>query len=140
MPALLASLAAWAGKHWKWLAVGAAAIAVFIGFQIVQAQRDEWIKREEAARVQRDQIKAQLGVSNASVNALQGKIDEQNSAIEQLGADSDARLLEGRKLILDEVRKGVAASQAAASLSKSPKTGGDQSKTSDAVMAARSLL
>ena len=140
MPALLASLAAWAGKHWKWLAIGCAAIAVFIGFQIVQHEAAQWRAKEEAARIQRDQIKAQLGVSNASVNALQGKLDEQNSAIEQLGAESDARLLEGRKLILDEVRKGVAASQAAASLSKSPKTGGDQSKTSDAVMAARSLL
>lgn len=133
-------VAAFVAKHWKWFAAGAFIMAVFIGFRIVETQRDEWIAKEEAARVQRDQIKAQLAVSNASVGALQGKVDEQNAAITQLGADSEARLLEGRALILGEVRKGAAAIQAASKLASAPKTGGDQSKTSDALLAMRNNL
>lgn len=127
-------------RKWKWFAAGALVIAVVVGFKIVEAQRDEWQRKEEAARIQRDQIQAQLRVSNASVGALQSQVDQQNGAISQLGKESEARLLEGRALILGEVRKGAAASAAAVKLSQNPQKGGDQSKTSDAVLAMRGDL
>lgn len=137
---ILSNVLSFAAKHWKWFAAGALVFAVVVGFRIVEAQRDDWRAKEEAARIQRDQIHAQLSVSNASVGALQSQVDQQNGAIAQLGKESEERLLEGRALILGEVRKGAAASAAAVKLSQNPKIGGDQSKTSDAVLAMRGDL
>lgn len=127
-------------RHWRWFAIGAMVLAAIIGFQIYKDQRNEARRAEAVAEAQRDRIQAQLAVSNASVAALQGKVQEQNAAIEQLDADGQKRLEEGRALILAEVRRGTASSEAARKLLANPKNSGDMSRTSDAVLAMRGEL
>lgn len=127
-------------KYWRWFAGGMLILACVVGLQLYKHQRNEARAEAVAAQAQRDQIRARLDVSNASIGTLQGKIAEQNAAIEEVNADGERRLLEGRALILAEVRKGAASSEAARKLISAPSVGGDQSKTSDAVMALRGSL
>lgn len=127
-------------KHWRWLAFGALILAAFIGLHLYKAQRNEAREQAALAQAQRDRIAAQLTVSNASIGALQGKVQEQSAAIAELDSEGERRLEEGRALILAEVRKGAASSEAARKLLANPSKGGDQSKTSDALMAMRGGL
>jgi len=137
IPAIITSTLA---KHWRWVALAGAVLAIFIGLQIVQSQRDEARRQFEVAEAKRNETLAKLAVSNASISALEGEVGKQNTAIEQLSKDSETRLEAGRALILDEVRKGAKAATVAASLRDRPQVGGDQAKSSPTVLANRNLL
>lgn len=120
-------------RFWPYIAGAALILAAFIGFRVVYGKL-------EVAQVERAKALAKLEVSNASIAGLQTDIDRQNAAIMAAQAEGERRLLEGRALILAEVRKGARTLEAASRLSKNPKTGGDQSRTSEAVIALKGDL
>lgn len=127
-------------KHWRLFAIGAAVLAIFIGFQVVQHQRDE--AREEAAlaTAQRNEIKMRLEVSNRSLDRLGGEIEEQSAAIAELATDGQERIQKGQRAIMDEVRRGAKAQTVSRELTREPTQSVEQSKTSPTVMANRDLL
>lgn len=137
---MMATILAFSAKHWKWFAIGAMAIAVIIGFQIVEAQRDEWRKEAETAQAQRNEAITRLRVSNESLNRLEADVNEQNAAIDKLATDGQARIEEGQAELLAEVRRGARAATVASELTKSPTNDSDQSRTSAKVLANRELL
>lgn len=120
-------------RFWPYIAGAALILAAFVGFRMLDAKL-------EAARTERANALAKLEVSNASIAGLQSDIDRQNAAVMAAQAEGERRLLEGRALILAEVRKGTRTLEAASRLSANPKTGGDQSRTSEAVIALKGDL
>jgi hypothetical protein len=126
--------------HWRWFALIGAALAVFIGFQLIQAQRDEARQQFEMAEAKRNMTLAQLAVSNASIQALEGEVDEQNKAVEQLRIDGDKKRADAVAALVAEVKKGAAAVATGIKLRDAPQVGGDQAKSSATVLANRNLL
>lgn len=126
-------IAAFLARFWPYIAGAALILAAFVGFRVVYGKL-------EVAQAQRDAMATRLEVSNASIAGLQSDIDRQNTAVMAAQAEGERRLLEGRALILAEVRKGTRTIEAASRLSANPKTGGDQSRTSEAVIALKGDL
>ena len=127
-------------KHWRWFAIGAAVIATFIAFQVIEHQRDEARREAELATAQRNEIKTRLEVSNASLDRVLGEVEEQNAAIADLAINGQARIAEGQRAIMDEVRRGTKAQTVAKELNREPTQSAEQSKTSERVMQNRDLL
>ena len=127
-------------KHWRAFAIGAAALAVVIGFKLYQHRIEVAEADAENSRRERERAVIQLEMSNRSLDRLQGEMDKQNNAIADLATDGQERIREGQRAIMDEVRKGAKAQTVARELQRAPTQAPEQSKTSATVMANRDML
>lgn len=136
----LSNVLQFAARHWKWLALGAAVIAVVIGIKIVEAQRDEARQQFEIAQAQRNEAITRLRTTTSSLNRLEADVTEQNKAIDNLAVEGQARIEAGQAELLAEVRRGAKATTVARELTQSPSRSEDQSRTSAKVLGNKDLL